>query len=291
MDTTEDNAPTGLTRRRRRISDVETERRMLQAAAAMVHESGLTVSLEHISLEDVIHAAGVSRSAVYRRWPYKDLFFSDLLRQLAGAAGTGALPDDTATAELIRRVAAERLDWIATPEGRHDLLLELLRQSASANLSFFHQSTHWRTYLALHATFLSLPPGDLRDDVQAALSRSEQHVIGQIAASYERGATLLGYRLRPDLGAATYLDLATLLNATMRGMTLLAPTVPEIATDSVHATPYGAGAAREWSRPALAIAAITTSFLEPDPAVEWDEQRLATVREALDSLDLAATSQ
>jgi AcrR family transcriptional regulator len=52
---------------------------MLDAAGAMIGRTGLTVSLEHLSFEDVIHQAGVARSAVYRRWPYKDLFFSDLL--------------------------------------------------------------------------------------------------------------------------------------------------------------------------------------------------------------------
>ena len=42
----EPRAPTGLTRRGRRLSDTETERRMLQAAVAMVHRTGLTVSAE-----------------------------------------------------------------------------------------------------------------------------------------------------------------------------------------------------------------------------------------------------
>jgi AcrR family transcriptional regulator len=51
----------------------------------MVNRTGLTVSLDHISLEQVIRDAGVSRSAAYRRWPYKDLFFSDLVKQLAKA--------------------------------------------------------------------------------------------------------------------------------------------------------------------------------------------------------------
>src|SRR5690625_3610732 len=51
-----------------------------------------------------------------------------------------------------------------------------VRQCAIGNFQFFHGSTHWRTYLALHATFLSLPAGKLRDDVQAALTRSEERV-------------------------------------------------------------------------------------------------------------------
>ena len=82
-DETDSRAPTGLGRRGRRLPDRETERRMLQAAMAMVHRTGLTVSLDHISFEDVIRDADVSRSSVYRRWPYKDLFFSDLVRELA----------------------------------------------------------------------------------------------------------------------------------------------------------------------------------------------------------------
>lgn len=78
-----ERAATGLTRRRRRLSDAETAARMLRAGAESVERTGLTVSLEHLSLEDLIHTAGVARSAVYRRWPYKDLFFGDLLRELA----------------------------------------------------------------------------------------------------------------------------------------------------------------------------------------------------------------
>jgi len=47
---------------------------MLQAAVAMINRDGLTVSLDHLSFEEVIRDADVSRSAVYRRWPYKQPF-------------------------------------------------------------------------------------------------------------------------------------------------------------------------------------------------------------------------
>ena len=61
----------------------------------MISSGGLTVSLDHISLEQLIRDADVSRSTVYRRWPHKDLFFSDLVRELAEEchahpAGSGA---------------------------------------------------------------------------------------------------------------------------------------------------------------------------------------------------------
>jgi AcrR family transcriptional regulator len=50
----------------RRLSDQETEQRMLRAAVRTISSAGLTVSLYHISLEDVIRAADISRSTVYR---------------------------------------------------------------------------------------------------------------------------------------------------------------------------------------------------------------------------------
>src|ERR1700746_158311 len=100
-------APTGLARRGRRLSDRETEQRMLQTAVTMVSRAGLTVSLDHISLEEVIREADVSRSAVCRRWPYKDLFFSDLVKELSRSAIPTILDEELA---LIRRIVAERLD-------------------------------------------------------------------------------------------------------------------------------------------------------------------------------------
>src|SRR5450755_1781530 len=123
------NAPSGLSRRRSRLSDEETEQRMLQAALAMVNQTGLTVSLDHISFEDVIRDARVSRSSAYRRWPYKDLFFSDLLKELAKAATPG-LAGDEGTLELVKRVVLAHLDWLETPELRGRLVLELMRQAA-----------------------------------------------------------------------------------------------------------------------------------------------------------------
>ncbi|MBM7788515.1 TetR/AcrR family transcriptional regulator [Tenggerimyces flavus] len=123
----EERPATGVARRRRRLSDTETAARMLAAGAKLVGRTGLTVSLEHLSLEDLIHAAGVARSAVYRRWPYKDLFFGDLLRELAASlslpveldaaapqwrtylalrATVAGLPDDALRSEL-RKLLAE----------------------------------------------------------------------------------------------------------------------------------------------------------------------------------------
>jgi hypothetical protein len=132
---------------------------------------------------------------------------------------------------------------------------------------------------------MSLADGDLRDQVQVALAQSEQGRMARVAAAWEQLAGLFGYRLRSELGA-TFENLAALVSATMRGLVIMALSMPELAARRARASPFGAAAAAEWSLPAMGIASIASAFLEPDPAIEWDGARLAAVRGALSCLAL-----
>jgi hypothetical protein len=130
---------------------------------------------------------------------------------------------------------------------------------------------------------MSLAEGELRDQVQATLAQSEQGFIGRVAATWELLCGLLGYRLRPELGA-NFETLATLLSANVRGLTVMALSLPGLADDRAPARPFGAAGEEEWSLPALGAAAIASAFLEPGPAVTWDEDRVTRLYEALSSL-------
>jgi AcrR family transcriptional regulator len=276
-------APTGLARRGRRLPEDETERRMLRAALAMVNRAGLTVSLEHISFEEVIREADVSRSSAYRRWPHKDLFFSDLVLELASNPTPGIFADEV---DLIRRIIAGRLAELADPLARRALVIELFRQLAVLDFETLYASPGWRTYLALHATFLSLSDGGLRSQVQAALARAEQDHLSRVARAWQLMAGLLGFRLRQEAGA-TFETLAALVTAAMRGLVMTALTVPDIAGHRTTAQPFGASEAGEWSLPALGLGAIATACLEPDPDFTWDEARAAAIHAALAAPDLS----
>jgi len=253
---------------------------MLRAAVAMVNRTGLTVSLDHLSFEDIIRDADVARSAVYRRWPYKDLFFSDLVKKLAQDATPTIVNDELA---LMRRVVAEHLDWLETPELRHSLVIELFRRLALFDFQTLNGSAGWRTYIALHATVMSLTQGQLRKEVQVSLARTEQDHTARVANAWSQLVGLFGYRLRPELGA-TFETMATLLIATMHGLIIMALSTPEIAAHRAQARPFGAAADDEWSLAAMGLASIASAFLEPDPAIKWDDERLSSVRKALSSV-------
>lgn len=270
--------------RRRRLSDAETERRMLETAADAVAEAGLTVSLDHIRLEDVIREAGVSRSAVYRRWPSKGEFLGDLLLELARGQAPIA---DTGTAQAgatIRRVLGERFDELATPQGRRRALAAIVRETAEQDLRHVAGSRQWRTYLALTVTFVGMPAGDLQDRVGTALAESERTLTGRIARNHEAVGRLLAMRpARPEAG---WDALAHLANALMRGMVVKSLAQPELAAWQLAADAGGLDA--EWSLTALGVADLALAALEPDPDVVWDDDRAARVRVALDSdADLA----
>jgi hypothetical protein len=175
---------------------------------------------------------------------------------------------------------AEHLDWLETPELRDSLVIELFRQLPLLDFQTIYGSAEWRTYLALHATFMSLADGELRDQVQATLAQTEQDRITRIATAWEQLAGLFGYRLRPGLGA-TFEIMATLLSATLRGLVIMALTTPGIAAHRAQASPFGAATTDEWSLPAMGTASIASAVLEPDPAIQWDDERAARVRQAL----------
>jgi AcrR family transcriptional regulator len=272
-------APPGLGRRNRRLSDQETRDRMLRAAMDMINRTGLTVSLDHIRFEDVIRDADVARSTAYRHWPYRDLFFSDLVKELARSASPPIIADEIS---LIKQVLSEHPDWLETPQLRHSLIVELIRQLALLDFQSILAAPEWRTYLALHAAFSGLTNGELRDQVQAALAHAEASHVALVARAWNQIAGLFGYRLRPEL-ATSFETLATLLSATMHGLVITALSTPEVATHLTVASPFGATAHNPWSLPAIGMASIAMAFLEPDPTAEWDDRRLAEIHRSLDA--------
>ncbi|MCB5906401.1 hypothetical protein [Streptomyces pinistramenti] len=75
--------------------------------------------------------------------------------------------------------------------------------------------------------------------------------------------------------------MATQLSVTVRGFVLTAHARPDLTERQLRPGAFGTAREAEWSQPALGIAATAPSSLEPDPAAEWGEERLARVWQTL----------
>lgn len=246
---------------------------MLDAALAMVEETGLTVSLAHLSFEEVVHRADVARSASYRVWRTKEAFFDELLLQLAGPhwQGTGAF--DPETLELAWVTVARRSDELATEEGRRAAMLEAARVGAQRNFEAMSSRPDWHAFVAISATVLTLPDGDFKRALQAALQESEARFLTAMAAFYERIMTVLGLRLRPEFGTDLRL-LAAVGAAVVEGLGLRRIAAPEVVAQVYSGALFGAPSVERWTVPSIGYAAIVVSMLEFDPDFDVDAARV-----------------
>ncbi|MBO0885942.1 MAG: TetR/AcrR family transcriptional regulator [Acidimicrobiales bacterium] len=261
----------------RRSSEPETERRLLDAATNALSRTGLTVSLDHLSLEELIQDAGVSRSAVYRRWPSKDQFLRDLMTDLARNAPPSIVDEEI---QAIENLIADRAEQLRTPEGRDALMAEAIRQLGLMDFEIFSHSPRWRTYLALNAAYVSISDDDARAQVRTALAQAENAHRRAVAKALELLTGLLGYRVRPET-AASFDTVATLLSAAMRGLLTMATSDPALGAQRLWAAPFWPTERVDWSLPALAVGAVITALLEPDPDIEWEPHRAMALLEAV----------
>lgn len=248
--------------------DTGLRRRMLDAAQELVEEArGLTVSLEHLSFEEIIKRAGASRSSVYRLWPRKEDFYIDLICELAGPSWQGTSAFDQGTITVAGTVVAERLDMLQTPEGRRCVMREAVRQGARQNFQAIVTSTQWRTYVALTATILSMPDNEVRQRVKAALQNAEREFIRRMVLFYEDMAVILGLRLRPPF--ESFVSLAAAGAAVVEGLGLRQLIMPE-AVNQTFFLP-GTNGPEEWTMPALGFLAIIEMYVEIDPDYSYEE--------------------
>jgi AcrR family transcriptional regulator len=273
--------PLGRSRRPPRRSDAETERRMLDTAKQMVQENGLHVSFDLLRFEDVITAADVSRSAVYRRWPTKNHFYADLMKNLAQAARPGVTAYDRDTIELVIAIASERIEWLREPAGRRRLLIEICRQGAQQNFKIIHESVDWHTYIALHATLLTLPENELQEQMRAGLEWSQDSVIQSMSTLYEKFAGVLGYRIRPAIPGDGFDKLAVLGSAIIKGLVISATSS---GIERFEADPFSTGRVGSWTLAALGFTSLVLALIETDDNSVWSGEQLKHARCRLEQL-------
>jgi AcrR family transcriptional regulator len=242
-----------MTTRLDRVPAEEIRQRMLDAGRELALAAGAALTIEHLRLEEVIQRARVPRSSVYRLWPYKEDYISDLLCYLAGAGSsfserTLMVPE---TITMIRALIDDNRALLAAPEGRRALLCEIIRISAERNYRALADSPQWRLHMAL-ATTLGSTSGDAgpgsnaaRRRVAAALEEAQSRSREVMVTVFEVVAAELGLRLRDPARTVEHLQLAGGL--LVQGLALRNEQVRAALADGGDAAPAGDPAGHPWT--------------------------------------------
>lgn len=240
--------------------------RVLDTALEYISHSGLTVGLGHLSYDEVILAAKVPRTTVYRVWPRKERFLEDLLRRLAEVTHPcmGSLDDETFS--MIVSTLKENCDDLMTLEGRWALLVEVTRITGEHWIGGAQPTPAWRTYVALIATMSSMGSVALYNEIRSTMLAVEDQVAEKVAGMYLTLLALLGYRVR----GTDVMDLVHIGASAVMGALLISEVRPGMVTQLGGIDPYGTGRNANWSPSSMAYTNAIVATLEPDP--DYDAQ-------------------
>ena len=240
-------------------------RTLLDAAHRLIEQQGgISLRLDELTLEMVGAKAGVSRATVYRTWPNRDEFETDLLCDLAGPNGAGAGAFDQETINIATRMVAENLDDLATPESRRNLMREVVREAAAESFRAATTSVDWRGYVALSATVMTMSSGTRRDRVTQALQAAEAMFLDKMATFYEDMGLILGLRIREGVG--TYRHVAAAGAAVVEGLSIRHLLNPDLVDHPLIVE--GTRGPEEWSLAAYSFFGVIEQFTEPDPTYD-----------------------
>lgn len=252
---------------------------IIATALSEIAAHGLTVGLDHLSLEKVIAASGVSRATAYRIWPSKQQFLADVI--VASVRSTTLDVDSEQEVGRISALLDQHPDFATDADTRRHVVVDGLRISIQADLERIVSSPQWSTYLALSATSRGLPEGVLKTEVASALAQADQRFTDHRVTVYARLPRLLGYRLRPPLDEPTGLSLLSqAAGALMTGFVVKIGTQPHLLTDTFVLPAFGARDLA-WTVPTFALTGLVLSYLEPDPDVTWGPDQVERSRETL----------
>lgn len=246
------------------------KRRIVEAAAGVVEDEGLTLSLDHLNFETIVKQAGVPRSTAYRLWPDgRDGFRRDVLIELSGPRSFGSDALNEETVALATDLIAEQISELDTPEGRRKALTETVRVAADHNFVAITERINWRVGLAVTTTN-SLASGDPDDHLllAQALKDTEEQFIDQMVEFFEDVAVVLGVEMNEGL---TFTDLVCVGASVIEGLAIRHLVVPEkLAGDR-----FRPGEDEPWSLAAIGYLSVIdgmTHFIDDyDPATALQE--------------------
>jgi AcrR family transcriptional regulator len=264
-----------------RLSPQQVKSRMLGAGLRQVQEHGLTVGFDHFQMDALIRRADVSRASVYRLWPTRDAYLTDLLEEIARDSGDHLV--DQSTFDVAIGVVVEHQDLLASPAGRRSLMREVIRVAIEHNYYAVIDSLAWQSLVTLSAALLGEVPSAVRDRFNRTLGVSGDSFITALADVHRWFSRLLGFRMRAEFGD-NYRLYAVLCCAVVEGLGIRHMSNP-LVTDSFFRGPETLESLGrpEWAPASLGTLALFDEFMEEAPVYD--------LRSALDELHQVASSQ
>lgn len=245
-------------RRGKNLKDAELRDRMISAAVNELQKTGLTVSLEHLEMEELIRLAEVPRSSFYKTWKTKERFFVDLMVALVEPTEMQGAAFDPETVALSRMVVSNNTHRLTTAEGRHAVLREAIRVAAKQNFDALVSSASWHTYTALTVALPSLLEED-RVFIQKALAKAEKHFIHRMAYLYDELLPVVG---RKPSGNFTTEQIAAAGAAVVEGLARRILVNPDIINAAIR-LPGLDGELVDWHLAAVGFLGIVEIMTEP----------------------------
>ena len=233
---------------------------MLDVAVERVRAEGLQLDYANIELEDLIRAAGVPRSTVFRIWPDRAAFVADLVRALFEADPGFDAGFDDETLQFIERAVADSADAASSPEERQAALREALRVAVAHNMAAVEDTVAWRVYRTMSAALSSgdvMPGGE---GIRVLLSEIVGRYLDRMAEIYRVLNAAFGLRMRAGVSER---DLAVAIMAMIDGMGDHRRINPPMI-DGPRTVALGAEGARDWHLAGISVYGIYTAFTESD---------------------------
>lgn len=234
----------------------EIRSRSLHAASDYLRTYGLQITPTTELLDYVSQAIG---TRVESGWPNVKSFFDAALLHLAATDAPERADDDTLISTWHH--LSNNIDRLKSEEDRAHLLNEIIISAAEHNFLVVTDSITWRNYTAMSVAYAPHSSGTA---LAAALLADEHLFIDRMSNFYKSLMTVLGFRLRSHFNG----DVGPLVIATaavVEGCGIVREQARSVLTKRY------VRAGETWSPVALAISAIVSAFVEPDPQFDLSE--------------------
>jgi AcrR family transcriptional regulator len=231
---------------------------MLEAAVERVKSEGLLLDYANIELENLIRAAGVPRSTVFRIWPDRMAFIADLVRALFEADPGFEAGFDGETLGMLQQAFGAPAGATRSAEEKQVALRAAVRVAVAHNIVAVENSMAWRAYKTMSAALASgdaVPGGD---EIRTLLGEIEDRYVDRMSALYAQLNAAVGIRMRDGV---TEGDLALAIMSVIDGMADHRRINPPFV-DRARRVEMGPEGPMDWHLAGLAVYGVYAAFTE-----------------------------